>query len=139
MSNRTLSSLFVILAVIAGVEGCSSSTDGTGGQTSSGGSPSTSGSPSSSSLAGAYSGTYQGDAKGTVSMTITGQTIDVIANVAGKNYAASGAVTGAGGVSVGIGTGDGVTVTFEGTFTSAGGSGTWTSSVATHGTWSVAK
>ena len=62
-------------------------------------------------LAGSYSGTYQGDAKGPVTMTITGQAIDVVVTVGGKNYAASGAVASSGGVSVGIGTGDGVTVT----------------------------
>ena len=143
MSHPTFGSFLVVASLVIGAlgaAGCSSTTTdsndpGTGGGTSGG----TSGTPAGSSLAGSYKGTYRGDDQGAVSMTITGNDIDVVANVAGKDYAASGAVTGSGGVSVGIGTGDGVVVTFEGTFTSTGGSGTWRSSVATKGTWSVAR
>jgi hypothetical protein len=126
---RALVSLLVLT-----LAACTSNvSDGNPG-TSSGSTP-----PASGGLAGSYSGTYQGDASGPVTMTIAGDTIDVVVTVAGTKYPASGQLSGSGGLSVGIGTGNGVTVTFEGTFAGSKGSGTWSSSVATKGTWSVSK
>lgn len=142
MSHPTLGSFLVVASLVLGSfgsAGCSSTTTTGSDDPGSGGTSSgTSGTPAGN-LAGSYKGSYSGDDQGAVRMTITGNDIDVVANVAGKDYAASGAVTGNGGVSVGIGTGDGVVVTFEGTFTSTGGSGTWRSSVATKGAWSVSR
>jgi hypothetical protein len=138
MSQPILRSLVVVASLLLGAlatAGCSSTTTGSNEPGSSGTSDPTPG----NSLAGTYKGAYQGDATGAVRMTIGGDDIDVVANVGGKDYAASGVLADNGGVSVGIGTGDGVVVTFEGTFTSTGGSGTWRSSVATKGTWSVSR
>ena len=70
-------------------------------------------------------------------MTITATAIDVVATVGGTKYPGSGTVGAGGTVAVGIGAGDGVTVTFEGTFANGAGSGTWKSTVGGKGTWSV--
>jgi hypothetical protein len=136
---RHLCSLILVTAVA--LAGCSSNTPSTssggtsGGGTSGGG---TSGAPAAS-LAGSYSGTFEGDSSGPLTMTITGDKIDVVATVSGKPYPASGNVGSNGAVSLGVGVGDGVTVTFSGTFANGAGSGTWSSSIATNGTWSVKK
>lgn len=125
--------------------GCSSSTTpptsdgGTGTST-----PSPSGTPTgtatpSASHDGAYSGTYSGDDKGPVTMNVSGANVDVVATVGGKQYPGSGTLDAAGAVSVGIGVGGGLIVTFEGSFAGGKGSGTWRSSAGGKGTWSVAR
>jgi hypothetical protein len=134
MNNlRLLVSLCLVTASLLASAGCTSNvTDANG--TSSGNPP-----PASSGLAGSYAGSYGGDDSGPVTMTITGDKVDVVATVGGKQYPGSGQVSGSGGVSVGLGAGNGVTVTFQGTFGSGKGSGTWSSSIGTKGSWSVAK
>ncbi len=72
-------------------------------------------------------------------MTVSGSSVDVVATVAGKNYPGSGEISSNGGVSVGLGAGNGVTVTFEGTFSGGKGSGSWKSTAGTKGAWSVAR
>lgn len=93
----------------------------------------------SGAFAGSYKGTYSGDSSGPVTMTISGDTVDVVATVNGTNYPGSGKVESGGGVSVGVGAGGGITVTFSGTFANSKGSGTWQSTAGTKGSWSVSK
>jgi hypothetical protein len=88
---------------------------------------------------GQYAGTYSGDDSGPVSMNVSGTSVDVTATVGGIKYPGSGGISSNGGVSVGIGAGNGVTVSFEGVFANGEGSGTWKSTVGTHGDWSVAR
>lgn len=122
--------LRALLIVAFAITGCASSSDDD------------SSSPSgnaSSSLDGQYSGTYSGDDSGPVTMNVSGTNVDVTATVGGTKYPGSGGITTTGGVSVGLGAGNGVTVTFEGTFANGKGSGTWRSTAGTHGAWSVAR
>jgi len=65
--------------------------------------------------------------------------IDVTVVVTGQEYKASGAIGANGAVNSGVGVGGGTVVTFVGTFTSNGGSGTWSSTAGTKGTWTVTK
>lgn len=129
--------------------GCSSSTTpptsdggaGTSSPTPSGtptGTPTGSATPSASHD-GAYAGTYSGDDKGPVTMNVSGANVDVVATVGGKQYPGSGALDAAGAVNVGVGVGGGILVTFEGSFASGKGSGTWRSSAGAKGSWSVAR
>ena len=122
-----------LLVLLFALTGCASSSDDE---------PATSGSGSGSvagSLDGQYTGTYSGDDSGPVTMNVSGTSVDVSATVGGTKYPGSGNLAANGGVSVGLGTGNGVTVTFEGTFANGKGSGTWKSTVGTHGAWSVAR
>jgi hypothetical protein len=144
-----LTSLATLAAASLLAIGCSSSTtpptsDGGAGTSS----PTPSGTPSgtptgtatpSASHDGAYSGTYSGDDKGPVTMNVSGANVDVVATVGGKQYPGSGTLDAAGAVSVGIGVGGGLIVTFEGSFAGGKGSGTWRSSAGGKGTWSVAR
>ncbi|MBX3186851.1 MAG: hypothetical protein KF819_07545 [Labilithrix sp.] len=130
MKTLFLGSLIVACALF----GCSSSTQGTGGNSSG-----NNASGGTTSLDGSYSGSYAGDDTGPVRMTISGDDIDVVVKVGAQEYPASGKVTSGGKVTVGIGAGNGVTVTFDGSFANGSGSGTWKSSIATKGTWSVSK
>lgn len=88
---------------------------------------------------GAYTGTFSGDDKGPVTMTVAGTNVDVVVTVGGKQYPASGSLDTTGAIDVGIGVGSGVIVTFAGTFASGKGSGTWKSSAGGKGTWAVAR
>lgn len=119
-----------LLVLLFALSGCASSSDGA--------SSSSSGS-TAASLDGHYTGTYTGDDSGPVTMTVSGTSVDVVATVAGKDYPGSGGISESGGVSVGLGAGNGVTVKFEGTFANGKGSGTWASTVGTTGAWSVAR
>ncbi|MBX3231751.1 MAG: hypothetical protein KIT84_42670 [Labilithrix sp.] len=123
----------VTSAAALGATGCTVNNEGPSGGSSSGDND------GPTSLDGTYSGIYSGDGTGPVTMTISGTNIDVVVTVSGKQYPATGSVTADGGVSVGVGTGEGVVVTFQGTFANGKGSGTWQSSISTKGSWSVSK
>ncbi len=137
-SSKTLLRLFLatLATAIVGAAalGCSVNTQSQAPAAGDGGK-----SPTGTALDGSYSGTFRGDDTGPVTMTVSGTNVDVVATVGGKQYPASGTLTASGAVNVGIGVGAGVVVTFDGTFADGKGSGTWKSSVATKGTWSVAK
>lgn len=144
---RFLGSLATLAVASQLAIGCSSSTTpptSDGGAGTSSPTPTPSGAPTgtatpSASHDGAYTGTYGGDDKGPVTMNVSGANVDVVANVGGKQYPGSGALDAAGAVSVGIGVGGGLIVTFEGTFAGGKGTGTWRSSAGAKGTWSVAR
>lgn len=152
MKNLHLGALFssfVVLAALSG--GCTTTVDGgngggnPGGGTSNGGASNggtsngdSSNGGTSASLDGSYAGTYAGDDTGPVSMTVTGDKVDVVVKVASKSYAGSGDMSGSS-IDFGVGTGNGVVVTFAGSFADGRGSGTWRSSVGGKGTWSVSK
>mgnify|MGYP003373601286 CR=1 FL=1 len=135
---------FIALAVASLLAiGCSSTTtpptsDGGAGTPTPTGTP-TGTTPPSASHDGAYSGTYAGHDKGPVTMSVAGTNVDVVATVGGKPYPGSGTLNGAGAVNVGVGVGGGLIVTFEGSFASGKGTGTWRSSAGGKGTWSVAR
>jgi hypothetical protein len=150
MKNLHLGALFSSFFVLAALSGgCTTNVDGgngggnpSGGGTSNGGTsnggPSNGGTSPSASLDGSYSGTYAGDGSGPVSMTVTGDKVDVVVKVESKSYAGSGDMSGSS-IDFGVGTGNGVIVTFAGSFADGKGSGSWRSSIGGKGTWSVAK
>jgi len=129
-------SLVLVVVVAFASAACSASSDTDEPSSSSG---TTSSSGSAATLDGSYSGTYSGSDNGPVTMTVSGSKVDVVATVSGKSYPGSGEVGPGGVATVGLGAGDGVTVTFDGTFANGKGSGTWKSTVGGKGTWSVAK
>lgn len=88
---------------------------------------------------GTYSGRYTGDASGAVKMTVDGDSLDVVANVGGKDYSGTGELAADGSIEVGIGTANGVTTRFTGKFAGGKADGVWASSVGTQGSWSVSR
>jgi hypothetical protein len=141
--SLTLSGIALVLGL--GLFACTSTVES---PTSSGGSNTSSGSNNSSGssgseetgVSGSYSGSYTGDGNGAVSMNVASdRKIDVTANVNGTNHKGQGDVASDGSVTLGVGAGGDVVVTFTGKFANGKGSGTWRSSISTSGTWSVSK
>lgn len=144
-----LLSLTLVAAAVACGVGCTTTVDGRSAEGGSNGSASNGGASNAGEttnaggsgatrLDGSYAGSYAGDATGPVTMTVTRDKVDVVVKVDGRSYAGSGDLDGAS-IDFGVGTGNGVVVTFQGRFADGAGSGTWRSSVGTKGSWSVAR